>query len=193
FVQHANELYQRMSRSEGESGKAVKGTDEAERLAKRTSKAPNKTFVDNPFDNAGSLKPNVKYKAGEHHYDYETDHLGRIEKFIANDLKLTTRDERLPHTSNTPGKQPGDHAGHLAGDRFGGSPELDNLVSQSSKVNLSEYKKLENEWVRALKADPPKHVSVEVKVNYDGDSPRPSGFNITYEIDGRIKVVNLVN
>ncbi|WP_427392370.1 HNH/ENDO VII family nuclease [Geobacillus icigianus] len=36
FVQHANELYQRMSRGEGGSGKAVKGTDEAERLAKGT-------------------------------------------------------------------------------------------------------------------------------------------------------------
>ncbi len=34
----------------------------------------------------------------------------------------------------------GDHAGHLIGDRFGGSPELDNLVSQAQRVNSSEYK-----------------------------------------------------
>lgn len=44
----------------------------------------------------------------------------------------------------------GDHAGHLFGDRFGGSPELDNLVSQAQKVNLSEYKVLENKWAKAL-------------------------------------------
>ncbi|MFJ1426325.1 DNA/RNA non-specific endonuclease [Capnocytophaga canimorsus] len=40
--------------------------------------------------------------------------------------------------------------GHIFGDRFGGSPELDNLVSQSSKVNLSTFKKLENKWAKAL-------------------------------------------
>ncbi|WP_307724484.1 DNA/RNA non-specific endonuclease, partial [Aneurinibacillus danicus] len=173
-----------------EVSKITKGTPKA---TQGTEKAPNKTFIDNPFDDAGKLKPNVKYKAGEHQYDYETDHLGRIEKFSADDLKLTTRDKRLPHASNTPGKQPGDHAGHLAGDRFGGSPELDNLVSQSSNVNLSQYKKLENEWARALQAKPPKHVSVEVEVKYAGDSLRPSGFKVTYEIDGKITVRNLTN
>ncbi|MFD1775285.1 DNA/RNA non-specific endonuclease [Paenibacillus rhizophilus] len=158
-----------------------------------TGKVPDKTFVDNPIDDTGKLIPNAQYKAGEHQYDYETDHLGRIEKFTADDLKLTTREERLPHDSNTPGKEPGDHAGHLAGDRFGGSPEIDNLVSQSSKINLSEYKKIENEWAKALQSNPPKHVSVEVKVNYEGDSLRPSSFNVIYEIDGKIKVVDLVN
>ncbi|ATF14996.1 transposase [Brevibacillus brevis X23] len=70
----------------------------------------------------------MKYKAGEHKYDYETDHLGKIESFKADDLKLTTRDERLPHESNTPGEEPSDHTEHLAGDRFGGSPDIDNLV-----------------------------------------------------------------
>ncbi|MFS0554752.1 DNA/RNA non-specific endonuclease [Brevibacillus sp. 179-C9.3 HS] len=154
---------------------------------------PNKTFVDNPFDERGKLKPNVQYKAGEHKYDYETDHLGRIESFKTDDLKLTARDERLPHESNTPGKEPGDHAGHLAGDRFCVSPDIDNLVSQSSKVNLSTYKKIENEWARALKENPPKHVSVDVKVNYEGDSLRPSSFNVSYIIDGELKVFDLVN
>jgi len=149
--------------------------------------------VDSPFDKTGKLEPNVKYKAGEHKYDYETDHLGRIEKFSTDDLKLTTRNERLPHDANTPGKESGDHAGHLAGDRFGGFPEIDNLVSQSSKVNLSTYKKIENEWARALKAKPPKQITVDVKVNYDGDSIRPSGFKVTYEIDGEITVRNLTN
>ncbi len=58
---------------------------------------------------------------------------------------------------------------------------------------MSEYKKIENEWAKALKADPPKHVSVEVKVNYDGDSLRPSGFKVTYKIDGELKIVDLIN
>ena len=35
----------------------------------------------NPFDKSGKLKPNIKYKAGEYDYLYETDNMGRISKF----------------------------------------------------------------------------------------------------------------
>ncbi|MCI6691880.1 MAG: DNA/RNA non-specific endonuclease [Clostridium sp.] len=136
-----------------------------------------------PFDESGKLKPNIKYKAGEFDYLYETDSLGRINKFETDDLKLTERENRLPHNSNTPGKLKGDHAGHLAGDRFGGSPELDNLVSQSSNVNLSQYKKIENQWAKELKEG--KRVKVNVEIKYDGNSLRPSGFSVKYEIDGK--------
>ena len=67
----------------------------------------------------GQLKPNVKYKTGEFDYIYETDELGRLKEWDAKKLELTDRDQRLPHNPNTPGKLPGDHAGHVAGDRFG--------------------------------------------------------------------------
>ena len=83
---------------------------------------------------------------------------------------------------NTPGKQPGDHAGHLAGDRFGGSGGLDNLVSQYWLVNLSSYRKLENDWNKAIQAG--KTVDVNVHVEYAGDDLRPSLFYIKYFIDG---------
>lgn len=96
--------------------------------------------------------------------------------------KRRTVTGRLPYVHNTPGKQPGDHAGHLAGDRFGGSGQLDNLVSQYWLVNLSSYKKLENEWYRAIQAG--KTVEVDVQVEYDGDDLRPSIFYIKYFIDG---------
>lgn len=36
------------------------------------------------------------------------------------------------------GKETGDHAAHVFGDRFGGSPELDNPMSQAQNVNVSE-------------------------------------------------------
>ncbi|GGJ41846.1 DNA/RNA non-specific endonuclease [Virgibacillus salexigens] len=139
----------------------------------------------------GKLKPNVKYQAGEYNYQYKTDGLGRLTDFNADDLKLTKRNNRLSHKSNTPGKEPGDHAGHLAADRFGGSPDLDNLVSQSSGVNLSKYKKLENQWAKAIEEG--KDVSVNVKVNYEGNSLRPSSFDIEYEIDGRMRFTSLEN
>ena len=131
----------------------------------------------------GKLKPNIKYKAGEYDYLYKTDEMGRINKFETDNLKLTERGSRLPHNPDTPGKLAGDHAGHLAGDRFGGSPELDNLVSQSSNVNLSQYKKIENQWATAIKEG--KQVKVNVDIKYDGNGLRPSEFNVKYEIDGK--------
>ena len=104
-----------------------------------------KVFTDNPFDEAGNLRSNIKYQTGEFKYNYETDANGRISNWNTDNLQLTERDGRLNYNSNSPGKIEGDHAGHLAGDRFGGSPELDNIVSQSQNVNLSQYKKIENQ------------------------------------------------
>ncbi|VBB09905.1 pectin lyase fold [Lucifera butyrica] len=145
----------------------------------------------NPFNNSGTLKPNIKYQSGEYGYSYQTDEMGRISKFETDNLQLTDRTERLDHNPNTPGKLDGDHAGHLAGDRFGGSPELDNLVSQSSNVNLSEYKKIENQWAKAIEEG--KQVKVNVEVNYEGSSLRPSKFNVQYEIDGKFYEKSILN
>ncbi|RDX01540.1 hypothetical protein UR08_09540 [Listeria kieliensis] len=131
----------------------------------------------------GKLKPNEQYITGEFGYHYKTDSLGRIDNFKTDDLQLTSRTDRLKHNPNTPGKIQGDHAGHLAGDRFGGSPDIDNLISQSSKVNQGMYKNIENTWAKAIEEG--KKVSVDVKVNYDNISLRPSSFDIDYTIEGK--------
>lgn len=134
------------------------------------------------FDEFGNLRPNIRYQAGEFEYIYQTDDLGRLTNWDAEELHLTERTKRLPHDSKSPGKLSGDQAGHMAGDRFGGSPRKDNVVSQLRKVNLSDYKKLENQWAKALEEG--KDVSVNVKLNYVGDSLRPDSFDVRYTIDG---------
>jgi len=68
------------------------------------------------------------------------------------------------------------------GDRFGGSPELDNIVAQLQDVNLSEYKKIENVWARALENG--EKVSVDVRITTDPVTGRPVKFEIDYSIDG---------
>ncbi|MED1116035.1 DNA/RNA non-specific endonuclease [Bacillus paramycoides] len=69
------------------------------------------------------LNPDIRYKTGEYDYIYETNSLGRMEKFETDKLQLAEREMRLSHSKNTPGKVKGQgHVGHLAGDRFGGSP-----------------------------------------------------------------------
>lgn len=143
------------------------------------------------FDDSGKLKPNIRYKTGEYDYLYETDSEGRISKIETDNLQLTKREERLPHNHHTPGKIKGDHAGHLIGDRFGGSPEIDNLVSQSANVNLSKYKKIENKWAAAIKKE--QHVTINVEVKYDGDSLRPSEFIVEYTIDNEYYEEDIIN
>ena len=143
------------------------------------------------FDEFGNLRPNIRYQAGEFEYIYQTDDLGRLTNWDAEELHLTERTKRLPHDSKSPGKLSGDQAGHMAGDRFGGSPGKDNVVSQLRKVNLSDYKKLENQWAKALEEG--KDVSVSVKLNYVGDSLRPDSFEVFYKIDGKPTFKNIPN
>jgi len=68
---------------------------------------------------------------------------------------------------------------------------LDNLVSQYWLVNVSSYKKLENEWYRAIQAG--KTVEVDVEVVYDGDDLRLSVFIIEYYIDGEKQTKRITN
>lgn len=130
----------------------------------------------------GKLKPNVTYKTGEHDYFYTTNEDGLIVNARTDDLQFKKHERRHKHNPNTYGKKPGDHAGHLIGDRFGGSPELDNLVSQAENVNKREYRKIEERWAKALKNG--QKVTVNIDIHYDGGGVRPSSFDVTYTIDG---------
>ena len=130
----------------------------------------------------GKLRANVTYKTGEHDYIYKTNGDGLIVKASTDNLQLKTHEGRLNHNPNTYGKEAGDHAGHLFGDRFGGSPELDNLVSQAKNVNLSEYKVIENQWAKALENG--QKVTVDININYDVGGIRPISFDVSYKIDG---------
>ena len=173
---------------QSESGVSLDGPDNAEYEYEADSE---KILDDVPFTDDGTLKPNIEYTAGEYDYLYKTDDQGRITDFKADNLQLTERDERLPHDSNTPDKGEDDHAGHLIADRFGGSPELDNLVSQHSYINQGEYKAMENEWAEAIKEG--SHVEVAADVIYDGDSSRPSSFDVFYAIDGEVYQKSFIN
>ena len=147
-------------------------------------------WVDEPFDKAGNLLKDIVYQVGKAGtkatYVYTTDGLGRIRQAFAHPLVLD-KIKRAVHNAKTPGKLPGDHAGHLFADIFGGSPKLDNLVSQASEVNLSKMKKLENEWARLLGKEPPARIDVSIEVVY-GPGARPVGFIVEETTDGvRIK------
>ncbi|MFT2713331.1 DNA/RNA non-specific endonuclease, partial [Clavibacter sp. Sh2126] len=133
----------------------------------------------------GKLSPNTWYQTGEHEYLYRTNEHGHIDRVIAEDLRFTTREIRPPHDPNTLGKIQGvDHAGHLIAFRYGGSDELDNLVSQLIRINKSRYYRVENQWGRALSADPPQRVSLDLRIDTDPVTGRPYRFEVNYDIDG---------
>ena len=132
----------------------------------------------------GVLKPNVTYQSGEFGYLYHTNSDGVVDQVFVADLYMKEHNGRLPYNSATLDKQAGDHAGHLIADSFGGSPKLDNLVSQYSKVNQGDYRKMELLWNRAIKAG--NQVSIFINLDYTNGSKRPEGFHISYMIDGEL-------
>lgn len=142
-------------------------------------------WVPDPVDpKTGNLLPNIAYSTGKKgtkgKYHYTTDAKGRIASAHARPLTLE-KIKRARHNPNTPGKLPGDHAGHLIADMFGGSPQLDNLVSQASDVNLSRFRTVENDWARRLDAG--EDVQVDVLLDY-GEGGRPTGFTILQTFNG---------
>ena len=152
-----------------------------------------KQFTTEPFGKDGKLKKNIRYKTGEYDYFYETDDLGRINLCETKELHIKNHEGRLAHNSATPGKLEDDHAGHLIADIFGGSPELDNLVSQAKVVNQKEYRKIERDWQNALAPRPTKQnpnpkqrkvTDIKIEIIYDADNIRPKEFRIEYCIDG---------
>ena len=67
------------------------------------------------------------------------------------------------------------------------------LLSQAKDVNLKEHRRLEREWMNALKDN--KKVSVTVKIKYDSNSLRLSKFQVRYKIDRktRIEIIRNIN
>ncbi|WP_413372757.1 DNA/RNA non-specific endonuclease [Paenibacillus taichungensis] len=43
---------------------------------------------------------------------------------------------------------------------------------------------METDWANALKEDPPRKVTVQIKPIYSGNSMRPDAFEVVYEIEG---------
>lgn len=144
-------------------------------------------LVPRPTKTSTALKPDVVYTAGKGaknrqgkkiRYVYTTDSKGRLASAHARPLELPPMNQRGSHNPNTPGKMPGDHAGHLIADMFGGSGKLDNLVSQLSQVNLSKMKRIESDWLDRLGKNPAEVFDVDIDVIY-GAGGRPTGFNVT--------------
>ena len=138
----------------------------------------------------GGLEPNMYYKAGKNKpgkpkYEYVTDDKGRIKAAYAENLHLKPEGQkRGPHNSKSPGKRPGDDAGHMFADQFDGSGGLDNIVSQARELNQGAWRDMETDWADALREG--KQVEVFIDIDY-GDGARPTGFTVHSVVGGKVQ------
>ncbi|WP_289063041.1 DNA/RNA non-specific endonuclease [uncultured Zobellia sp.] len=128
----------------------------------------------------GKLESNSKYSVDG--YLYETDELGRVNK-VSGKLELKERGRNTYQQGKSVKIKDGiegDQGGHLIGDRFYGPGEQINYVPQKGSLNQSAYKKMENDWQKALEDG--KEVDVHIENIYEGTSKRPVGQEVNYTI-----------
>ncbi len=114
-------------------------------------------------------------------YNYVLDDLGRpVEASGKLKLGKGKRDQSAQKTAGGSDRLDDDDGGHLIAARFGGGYNAENLVPQNANLNRSAWKKMENEWADALKNG--KEVEVRIRVEYEGDSKRPSRFIVEHVI-----------
>lgn len=164
---------------------------------------PHKEVVDGKdyyYDDNGNLyrignelQPNSSYEING--YKFETDEKGRIIS-AEGKLHLKEHEGRLPIRDSIEDigqgdEQEGDDRGHLIGDQFDGPNGMENMIPQDAEINRNDFRKLENALAKEVKAG--KEVSYKVEPVYDGDSRRPSGFVVTYSIDGEESIRTFPN
>ena len=130
------------------------------------------------------LMKNMKYEVDG--IEYVTDNMGRVESVTADlddfvRVRLGNQQIRAVDIKDGIG---GDQGGHLIASRFYGPGEQINLFPQSSTLNQGKWKSMENLWANAMSEG--MDVKVKIKVKFDGDSKRPSGYKVEYSIDGEI-------
>ncbi|OQY38703.1 MAG: hypothetical protein B6229_05270 [Spirochaetaceae bacterium 4572_7] len=140
----------------------------------------------NVFKVDGKLLPNFEYEING--YKYTTDDKGRIIE-ASGQLQLSEAPRKNQEDVN--GMRDTDQRGHIIGHQFGGSNKIENLVAQDSNLNMGAYKSIEMDCAKALKEG--KEVTLEVEIEYDSDSERPTSFTVIYTIDGETYEKTLLN
>lgn len=119
-----------------------------------------------------------------------TDEIGRIEKMYIDKIECYDGARDLNQQKKCNDLKNGltsDDAGHLLAREFGGPTEQFNLTPMDSYTNRhGEWRYMEQEWKKSINEG--KTVSdVSYTVYYEGDSKRPTGFDVSYKVDGEIE------
>lgn len=177
----------------------VQEDGESEELDLAGTYAPNSTISKggNTYDtddngkiykvNGIELLPNSEYEIDGN--KYKTDEKGRIVSVVAYPKSTPEgeRDTKAQERAGGEDRRENDQGGHILARILGGYKGIENMVAMWEKVNTGPYKKMENEIVNAVKAG--KDVKMEVNIEYDENSERPSKITVKYTIDGKETIV----
>ena len=72
-----------------------------------------------------------------------------------------------------------------------GDSGIGNLVAMDSKINQSDYKRMENDIKAAL--DEGNDVTTKTQITYSGDSERPDNITVAVTADGKDTVYKFDN
>lgn len=163
---------------------------------------PNNTYVLNEVsyktdDNGdvysidGKLQPNTTYELNGN--VYTTDENGRIISCEAKPVRSpeNPRDNEVQRQAGGENRRPNDQGGHIVGRDMNGDGGIGNLVAMDSKINQSDYKRMENDIKSAL--DEGKEVTTKTEMTYSGDSARPDKITTTVTNDGKDTVYKFDN
>ena len=139
----------------------------------------------------GKLLPNTTYTLNGN--IYRTDEQGRIISCESTPHRTpeNTRDKDAQVNVGGENRKSGDQGGHIVGRDMGGDAGLGNLVAMDSRINQSDYKRMENEIKKAL--DEGKTVNVKTELVYSGDSKKPDKIITTVTVDGKETVYTFDN
>lgn len=139
----------------------------------------------------GKLLPNSTYELNGN--IYATDDKGRIISCDAKPVRTpeNPRDNKAQQEAGGEDRQPADQGGHIVGRDLNGDGGIGNLLAMDSKINQSDYKRMENDIKDAL--DEGKDVAMHTDVTYKGDSARPDNITVTITADGEKAVYKFDN
>lgn len=129
----------------------------------------------------GKLQPNTAYELNGNHY--ATDEKGRIISCEATPVRTpeNTRDIEAQRQAGGEYRKPNDQGAHIVGRDMNGDSGIGNLVAMDSKINQSDYKRMENDLKTAL--DEGKKVTTKTDISYSGNSERPDKITVTVTED----------
>ena len=150
---------------------------------------PNNTYVldevtyktddnGNVYSIDGKLQPNTTYELNGN--IYTTDENGRIIRCEAKPVRSpeNPRDNEAQRQAGGEDRRPNDQGGHIVGRDMNGDGGIGNLVAMDSKINQSDYKRMENDIKTAL--DEGKEVTTKTEMTYSGDLLMNAGLGLVY-------------
>ena len=131
----------------------------------------------------GKLQPNITYELNGS--IYTTDEKGRIIRCEAKPVRSpeNPRDNEAQRQAGGKDRKPNDQGGHIVGRDMNGDSGIGNLIAMDSKINQSDYKRMENDIKTALVEG--KEVTTKTEFTYSGDSERPDKITVTITEDDK--------